>query len=924
MCRLSHAALITLLCPVAATADDRPDLDTAVLAAHGLKAGDDALIAYLSGHTPKTIPPAEVDRLVRQLGAPAFADRESAQAALTQGGPVTADRLRAIPKPTDPEAAARVGKVIATVEAGWPPDRVAAYRTAVRVLARRAPAGAAECLLAALPLLAEDDLLGDAWQGLDRIAVTARVVPAPCAAAASDPDPDRRAFAAYLLGRRGTEAQREAAKRMLADPEPGVRLRAAQGLLGRGDTAGVPALIALLDQRPVTTAWQAEELLAWLAGADGPAAPVGDGKAAGRVKEAWEGWWARSGRGLDIAAVMRAPRRPSLFLVCQRNVHPGPSYLIGCDGRERWRPEPANERMVVHQILQSDVAVGVSFPWPPSRPATRPVFAPLLIELPIGSATPRREVNLAINGGGSNPPVVTRWLGGSTVIAGPNRFGCLTATGTTVSWTELAALTKQPPNPGRPQLDLPLMTRDGLIGYESGNRPGHERGDGVIVDPGSKQIIQQGHLSPDRVTWSDVLRLSTGARVLAEPARGRIIERDNNDQLVWEVAARDTSPVSVTRVFPVLRTGFDDPNTPRLDLNRELAARLAQLRAPDSAGRFLAAQAIRHDFGPRGLEAIPALLSAYGTELLRAACRDRTQWPQLPRELQSAITATGPRRVPIVAAKMEDQDPQIRVGAMIYTAGMGYANMGLDGAKWLDCVERAARDPSPLVRYWAYAILGNDPGEPRRMLPLLRNGLKDTEVLRPGSSVSVAGSAARSIGNFGASGRSMIKDLATATASADPVVAAASCESLVLIVRADQSAAGEVIPVLASISRNKARPEFRVVGASAMGRLGVATREALPHLLLLLDEETPPPGLRAQVYQAIANIGPAAASAVPSLIKALDRAAGEDETAQLLVAIQSIGTAAREASEPLASWARRSANTHLKILALRVAKSIGG
>src|SRR5207244_1262306 len=116
-------------------------------------------------------------------------------------------------------------------------------------------------------------------------------------AALADPHPTRRAAAAFTLARIGGD-DRDAARAALADAQPLVRLRASQGFLATRAAAAVPALISVLDAPDLEVAWQAVELLVWLAGPAGATyAPVGLRCAAERhtVGDAWRTWWQRTG-----------------------------------------------------------------------------------------------------------------------------------------------------------------------------------------------------------------------------------------------------------------------------------------------------------------------------------------------------------------------------------------------------------------------------------------------------------------------------------------------------------------------------------------------------------------------------------------------------------------------------------------------------
>src|SRR5207237_1024784 len=94
--------------------------------------------------------------------------------------------------------------------------------------------------------------------------------------ALADLAPARRAAAALVLGRAGTRHQRALVHLLLDDPDPGVQLRAAQGLLLGRDRTAVPALIGLLAKAPMLIAEQAEDVLMELAGKTAPTVSVGD------------------------------------------------------------------------------------------------------------------------------------------------------------------------------------------------------------------------------------------------------------------------------------------------------------------------------------------------------------------------------------------------------------------------------------------------------------------------------------------------------------------------------------------------------------------------------------------------------------------------------------------------------------------------
>jgi hypothetical protein len=162
-------------------------------------------------------------------------------------------------------------------------------------------------------------------------------------AALDDPLPARRAAAAVVLGKVGTKEHGLAIRRLLDDPTPEVRFRAAQGLIAAKDKAAVPKLIALLTEAPNSAVWKVEELLHQLAGERGPAEPVGEGtvEARQRAAKAWETWWQAQESSFDLTRVANGETRLGLTTICEYDSavgQPGGQvWECGRDGKPRWK-----------------------------------------------------------------------------------------------------------------------------------------------------------------------------------------------------------------------------------------------------------------------------------------------------------------------------------------------------------------------------------------------------------------------------------------------------------------------------------------------------------------------------------------------------------------------------------------------------------
>jgi hypothetical protein len=292
-----------------------------------------ALLAFFRSRTPTEGDEQRMRQLVRQLGSDSFEAREEASRALTERGTVALKLLRAALNDPDKEIARRAEACIGEIEANSGPSLPSA---AIRLLARREPTTASGVLLAYLPFADGSVLEEEVLRALAALAVRPGKVDAALTDALKDPQPRRRAAAAYALGRHSEEAQRDAVRKLLADKEPLVRLRAAQGLIAGKDREAVPVLIALLADAPADVVSQAEEVLWRLAEERSPRLPTDEDPAVVRRKyrDAWSGWWTEHGKDVDLARLGEAAPYLGLTLIAQSSA--GKVWECGRDGKPRW------------------------------------------------------------------------------------------------------------------------------------------------------------------------------------------------------------------------------------------------------------------------------------------------------------------------------------------------------------------------------------------------------------------------------------------------------------------------------------------------------------------------------------------------------------------------------------------------------------
>jgi HEAT repeat protein len=291
-------AAAVLTSPLRAAEEPGRD-DVRTLRAAGLGTDGPALLAFFRSRTRNTAEPARLAALVRQLGDASSAEREKAAGELVALGPVAVPSLRqAARDPDERETTAQARRCLDLIEGE---DASTVPAAAARLLALRHPDGAAEALLAYLPFADDGSVLDEVRTALASLAGQNGKPDPALVRALADPLPLRRAAAAEALCHFPGDQVRRGLRKILLDPNPIVRLRAALALARTDkDPKAVSTLITLLADVPLDQARQAEEYLQELAGDQAPQTPLGDDSAArARCRDAWAAWWlATEGPGL--------------------------------------------------------------------------------------------------------------------------------------------------------------------------------------------------------------------------------------------------------------------------------------------------------------------------------------------------------------------------------------------------------------------------------------------------------------------------------------------------------------------------------------------------------------------------------------------------------------------------------------------------
>ncbi|MBL8796178.1 MAG: PQQ-binding-like beta-propeller repeat protein [Planctomycetia bacterium] len=331
------AASALALC--AADSEAQRQHDRQLLQQANLTEDGKPLLEFFSRRTLDDAARQRLADLIRQLGDDDFETREAATKALTALGLAAEPALQAAATDADVERANRAKECLAAL--GDKRVGCEVLAAAARRLATLNPPRTIEILLAYLPS-AHDRQLEDEIVGLLAHLGSADGLPAPLlAAAAQDSLPIRRLAAVQPLVHAGGE-HRTAARKLLQDPEPRVRLAAALALVAARDRSAVPTLIALLGEGPLPLFWAAEDRLCQIAGADAPALSGPPTTAATRLKyrAAWSEWWQANEAKAELVQAVRPARPLGLTVVCDFDggaSGEGQVWEYGADGKANWK-----------------------------------------------------------------------------------------------------------------------------------------------------------------------------------------------------------------------------------------------------------------------------------------------------------------------------------------------------------------------------------------------------------------------------------------------------------------------------------------------------------------------------------------------------------------------------------------------------------
>jgi HEAT repeat protein len=783
-------------------------------------------------------------------------------------------------------------------------------RLAVRLLILRKPPDAIETLVRFLPFAGDPKTEEAICYGVNQL-IEAGLSKTSLVAALENAVGCRRALACCILGRIGNEKERARVKRLLTDSNAEVRLRAAQGFLAGGREDGITTLIALLRDAPVHLAWQAEELLRWVAGEKAPTELIGTGEDSRRRKcaAAWDNWWLKE-RGNINTSEARA-RRPTLVLAYSNETggtdgkRKAELSLVGSDGTRRWENKTLLDPCSFHFLPNGEgVVIAEGFEGVTVR------------EISLQNVT-KRKMDLEALGA---PSACERLPNGHTFVAVRNRVWEFSSEGkiliakklTSEDYLNLCIVERLPR--GRvvcSSLEGPILESNIENGEETFRiTPSETKGTGttaflstasngdflffdtrlgtiIVSDRAGKcsRVHKERRLYGVSSGLHGTMFLAYGA----SGDSGRIAEIDQSGEVLSEIFPKGTTLGPGSRVHPcfeIVRLGF----LHRLSRGHSLGDvqhEVALLNGKDEQTRRSAAMALQTIEPKVPASVVPALFASLedNDEVVRS------------NVLEVLLRSVNKDSAGHIIKSLKSKNKHARVAGLFLAARLGDSDPEL-----IDYLLDALKDPSPLVRANAATAIStlktNKVAVPKLVIALgdrERETDQDQRVCvaaawalsRTGQNAKAAvpslleklkcddselqSVVAVALGSIGDTDLKVVDALSTTLREAKPLpVKISAAESLGRLGAPAKSAIPALCEMLLLESSEQEQFEYlRCVATWSIGMMGREGRPAVPSLVKLINNRKESQRTRRSGIQALADIGPPAIEAVPFLQKLL-------------------------------------------------------
>ncbi len=313
-------------------ADPEAVYDEALLKEQQIPSNAKGLLEFLRRRTLDDAGAGHVEALIKQLGHDRYPIRERAARELTAIAVPAIPFLEKALKHPDQEIVDRAKRCLEQIRAQN--GSVLAFAV-LRVIERKKIRDAVAPIIAFLPFADDQYVEQEAFRVLGKIGILEGNPVGNLLPLVKESRPVRRASAGYLLGRSRDTEHRKLARSLLADADPWVRLRTAQGLLAGKDKLAIPAMIALLDNSPEEVTWQVEEAIRWIAQDRAPSPPKDNTAEARRdYRKNWEKWWKEREASTDLAKIGAEPALRGLTVGIEYDTNS--VWECGLDGKRRW------------------------------------------------------------------------------------------------------------------------------------------------------------------------------------------------------------------------------------------------------------------------------------------------------------------------------------------------------------------------------------------------------------------------------------------------------------------------------------------------------------------------------------------------------------------------------------------------------------
>ncbi len=278
------------LAPGAGAADAEATLaDEMVLKSAGIATDGTSLLEFFRNRNRPDVAAKQLDALVAALKSDDRATREKAAVDLIVLGPAALPALRVVAAdPDQAEAAALARRCLKATQT----QGTEITASAARLLLLRKPVGSAAVLLTFLPRAENETVLEEIKGALGNVAHRDGKADPTLLKALTDDSPLRRATAIEILCANGQAEPRATLRKLLDDPIPTVRFRAALALAQANDVQAIGTLIHLLGELPVEDAHVVADVLLSLAGDKASKVQPGtDAASRAKCRDAWKTWW---------------------------------------------------------------------------------------------------------------------------------------------------------------------------------------------------------------------------------------------------------------------------------------------------------------------------------------------------------------------------------------------------------------------------------------------------------------------------------------------------------------------------------------------------------------------------------------------------------------------------------------------------------